>query len=85
MLCPECKTDGQKSCVYSRGGSTTLMGGGATWWDETGIEHYGDPNKTTTVYACSRGHLWNEREFAWCPGCQSQGCKKSWPPSPPTT
>jgi len=67
MLCPECKKQGLKSCVYE-GISTTTCIGYTAYYDESGFYHNHDPNVTTTEYRCSNGHTWVERStpHCWC-------------------
>jgi len=67
MICKECSKAGLKSCVYSHGGSRTLMYS-APFWDENGCYHDHDPNIGTYGYECSNGHTWTEssRSSCWC-------------------
>ena len=58
MKCPECVKEGKKSKVFIGTSTRTLM-----YWqphyDEDGVLHSNDPNKTTTDYSCSNGHKWS--------------------------
>lgn len=72
MICPTCKAEGTKSCVYPTGESHTLAGF-TSYYDENGVPHIHDPNLTTSRYQCSLGHSWSKvyerpcdvRDCAW--------------------
>lgn len=70
MKCPECEKEGQRSTVFSGGGTVTLMSY-TPFWDEDGVYHVHDPNTHGTNLSCSRGHKWSLRRLAPCgaPGC----------------
>jgi hypothetical protein len=59
MQCKECQESGRTSRVYP-GLSTRTMMGWQPYYDEAGVLHNEDPNKTTTHYSCSNGHKWTE-------------------------
>ena len=59
MKCPECVAEGERSQVDCLRGSTTLMAW-RSYYDEDGNYHSDNPNKVTTQYKCTRGHLWSE-------------------------
>ena len=67
MICPTCEKEGEKSKVYSQGGSSTLLGY-SPFYDEEGRYHNHDPNRTTAYYECSRGHRWSAiiDNSCWC-------------------
>ncbi len=67
MKCPECVGSNQRSKVYSRGSTSTLMGGGAPFYDEDGEYHAHDPNKITDGWQCSNGHSFAETRTRPCP------------------
>ena len=54
-ICPYCKKEGKKSCVYQMGCSSTLMAT-YSYYDENGNYHFEDNNITTCDYKCSNGH-----------------------------
>jgi hypothetical protein len=69
MICPECSVEGRKSKVYPGLSTVTLMAS-APYYDEDGEYHDHDPNITTTRFACSNGHDWQEKKGpAECPVC----------------
>jgi hypothetical protein len=67
MICPQCKEQGLKSTVQTKGTITTLMGY-AGWYDESGKYHHHDDNSRTTVGTCSNGHkfLYRYENSCWC-------------------
>lgn len=67
MICPECKSNGEKSNVYPGGSQRTLMYF-PPYYDENGKYHNHDSNTTTTSYRCSNGHNWSDkrRGSCWC-------------------
>lgn len=67
MKCPECVSSGQRSKLYNRGSTSTLMGGGMPYYDEEGEYHAHDPNKVTTGWECSNGHSFFETHMRPCP------------------
>ena len=60
MKCPECVKEGRVSRVVP-GLQTTTLVHGVSYYDETGRFVHVDPNKRTTRYSCSNGHVWEER------------------------
>ena len=40
-------------------GTRTLMAW-QSYYDEKGVFHGNDPNVSTFIYRCSKGHQWNE-------------------------
>jgi hypothetical protein len=66
MKCHYCVLEGKRSTLRSHGGSSTLMTP-QRYWDEDGLLHVHDRNKTTTTYECSNGHLYNEKTSQGCP------------------
>lgn len=67
MKCTECVQSGQRSKVFDRGGTRTLMGGRGTFFGEDGERHHHDPNITTSGYECSNGHMWAVKSKTPCP------------------
>ena len=67
MICPECKEQGLKSCVYPGQRFITAMGS-EEYYDEDGKHHRHDPNIMKTRYSCTNGHGWGEEETGscWC-------------------
>ena len=59
MQCKQCKEAGRTSRVYPGASRRTLVAW-QPYYDEAGILHNKDPNKTTTHYSCSNGHEWTE-------------------------
>lgn len=76
MICEICKDDGEKSKVFSRGGSSTLMGY-TPYYDEEGILHNHNGNKRSHCFECSNGHYWCETSYGICmaKGCEWTGGK----------
>jgi hypothetical protein len=72
VICETCATEGQKSIVTSGGACTTLMGF-QSYYDEEGVFHSHDPNRTTADFRCSRGHAWKHE----MPKRKCQNC--AWP------
>ena len=59
MICEQCKEEGKKSKVYVGLTKKTTI----TWipyYDEEGRYVNADPNVTTTEYACTNGHDFQE-------------------------
>jgi hypothetical protein len=67
MKCQECVEAGERSKVFDRGVSRTLMGGSSHFYDEDGQSHYHEVNATTAFYSCSNGHQWATRYKPICP------------------
>lgn len=68
VLCPFCKKMGDKSVVYTNGGSTTqLLGYEGDFWDMEGIRHNHNPNRLSTGYRCSKGHFYTKHYWYPCP------------------
>ena len=65
MICPECKKQEKKSCVYPGMSSITAMYF-PPFYDEEGHYHDHDANTTTTDYSCSNGHKWIEKTTGSC-------------------
>ena len=61
MKCPQCVRDGQRSTVDIGMTVTTAMVV-YRYYDEDGNLVVDDPNTSTTMYVCSRGHEWAESE-----------------------
>ena len=59
MKCTTCVSEGRESRVYP-GMSTRTLAAWQPFYDEAGVLHNDDPNKTTTEYTCSNGHKWKE-------------------------
>ena len=59
MKCPECQKEDKKSKVFIGPSSTTLIAA-FPYYDEDGKYQCNNPNKTTTSYNCSNGHVWTE-------------------------
>lgn len=59
MKCKTCEEEGRVSRVYPDVSIRTLMAS-QPYYDEQGVLHDNDPNKTTTRYSCSNGHEWTE-------------------------
>jgi len=70
MMCPQCqKNDETSLCFVDHLVKTTAMGGLLRYWDEKGIYHSHDPNRSTSSYHCSRGHRWAITSRHKCPAC----------------
>lgn len=80
MKCPVCAAEGQKSKVFPRGQSRTLMGGPFSHYDEDGYYHVHDINRVEQFYSCSNDHVWVVRCKDPCP---NEKC--SWPDEEPIT
>ena len=72
MICEICKENGEKSKVFSRGGSVTLMGY-TPYYDEEGIYHIQDGNRRTFTYNCSNNHSWSRISYSSCSNCDWTG------------
>ena len=59
MKCSACVIQGKRSKVFVHGSSTTLLNW-FPYYDEDGNLHDNNPNKVTTSYSCSNGHMWEE-------------------------
>lgn len=68
MICPKCKELNQKSTVQVGVGSSTLLYCPA-YYDEDGVYHVHDRNKTTYTYSCSKGHQMTVKASSKCPNC----------------
>ncbi len=66
MLCPKCVESGEKSSVYYRSGSTTLVAF-SPFYDEDGEYHNHDTNKRVSNYGCSQGHWFSITNPNNCP------------------
>lgn len=73
MKCAECVSDGKTSKVYQGYGVTMPMGGPQFFWDEKGVQHIHDGDKTSWNYTCSEGHSFSVPVERSCP---ARGC--SW-------
>ncbi len=58
-FCLECQKLGKRSLIYI-GMSTRTLLAWQPYYDEDGVLHDNDPNKTTTHYSCSEEHKWME-------------------------
>lgn len=65
MICEQCKQDGKTSRV-SRGLTYVTAMGYDQYYDENGKEHFHDPNKRTTSFACSNGHQFEITRIPKC-------------------
>lgn len=61
MKCPECEANGQKSQVYERSRTMTLVAITPSY-DEEGRAHIHEANTTTTDFECSNGHRFTLQE-----------------------
>lgn len=66
MKCPTCVTEGKRSRVTPHGRVTTAAAG-RTYYDEDGVLHSHDPNRTDSNYSCTYGHRWTTRTYRTCP------------------
>jgi hypothetical protein len=66
MKCPVCTEQQLKSNVYPGMSSTTLMWC-APYYDEDGIYHHHDMNRTRSEYSCTQGHAWSVTSHPICP------------------
>lgn len=66
MKCPTCVAQGERSFVYPGSTSTTALGF-QQFYDEEGVWHVHDPNRSTTSYSCSRSHTWDQVSGYPCP------------------
>lgn len=71
MRCAECVAEGKSSKVYAGYGVTMPMGGAQTFWDERGVMHIHDGDRTSWNYTCSEGHKFMVAEERSCP---ASGC-----------
>ncbi len=68
MKCPECVSQGLRSCVTVGGSMTTAMIV-SQYYDKDGNLHIHDRNKKTQYYRCSNGHQFSESWKSPCPSC----------------
>lgn len=68
MKCPQCVANGNKSIVYTHGGSSTLLSF-TPYYDEEGLFHNHDPNVFTNGYSCNKGHKWSVKALRPCLNC----------------
>lgn len=68
MICPKCKEQGKKSCVYG-GTSFVTCAYYQPYYDEEGVYHSHDGNRHTTSYTCSNGHKITISGTGKCPSC----------------
>ena len=70
MRCPQCVQEDQTSrCFKGNRTVTTAMAGVQRYWDEAGVYHSHDPNRSTSTFHCSRGHRWTITTRQQCPAC----------------
>lgn len=70
MKCPQCVQQNERSCCFQGNRtSSTAMGGVQRYWDEGGVYHNHNPNRSTGYFHCSRGHRWIVISRNPCPGC----------------
>jgi len=67
VKCPICEDRGGAK-VYPLGCSATLIGY-YPYHDEEGVYHDHNPNATTSLFCCDKGHSWQVKTYATCPGC----------------
>lgn len=71
MICPKCKAENKKSCVYEEYIShTDLLY--APFYDEEDKYHVHDKNIIVVYYECTNGHQWSETGQRKCPSCNWQ-------------
>lgn len=68
VRCPQCVAAGARSTVRTSGVSRTLACS-QEYWDEDGRYHSHDPNRHTTRWFCSNGHVWAVNSYPVCPSC----------------
>lgn len=70
MKCPQCLEANRTSQVYPHGGTVTLLYC-PPFYDESGLYHHHDSNRTTDQYSCSNGHEFSVKSAMSCPapGC----------------
>lgn len=78
MICPVCKDQGIKSCVYggSHGSMTAVHY--TPFYDEEGHYHNHDRNILTLEFECSAGHKFMRQSHGGCgaPGCDFKAWEK---------
>ena len=70
--CPICHRQGTPSRAYIKSTETTLMCKEA-YFDETGVWHSHDPNRTMRSLRCGNGHEW--QEISYRDPCPEQRCE----------
>jgi hypothetical protein len=70
VKCPECVKAGLRSTVQVGYGTTTLLAS-RPYYDEDGVLHSHDPNRTSQTYGCSNGHEWGAFKMTTC---LARGC-----------
>jgi len=66
MKCLQCVEKGERSSISIGANTTTLMGH-TPYYDEDGVFHNHNPNRSTVVYSCSKGHSWTVSSKMKCP------------------
>lgn len=72
MKCPECEQNGDVSKLFAVGETKTMLGWNP-YYDEEGVYHAHDPNRTTVHYRCSNGHSFTGQPIR--PPCPVVGCR----------
>lgn len=71
MICDECKKEGLRSIVHIDYSAITAMFV-PSYYDEDGKYHFHDLNGTTTMYHCSKGHVFAKTRYPVWTCCQSE-------------
>lgn len=72
MRCPECVRLDEQSALYPPSSWTsTAMGGSKHYYDEEGVEHRHEVNRSHGTGRCSKGHV---IDWALSTKCPAEGC-----------
>jgi hypothetical protein len=66
-FCPRCEEEKKEHVLRYRGTSSTLMSGDR--FAKNGVWHTHDPNRHTSAYACSNGHVIEITYYRVCDIC----------------
>ncbi len=71
MKCPKCVELGERSTLHVSGGGFSTLVGFQPHYDEDGVSHSHNPNKTSSLGKCSNGHRLAISTRKKCP---AEGC-----------
>lgn len=66
-ICERCARENMRSRVYPGAGSFITIMSVQTYYDEDGVLHIHNPNKSTALWFCSSGHKWVITTVFGCP------------------
>lgn len=69
-VCQRCEADGVPYQTRPGPMTMTAMARLDTYWDKDGQYHKHDPNKRTSEYHCSNGHVWHVIAMFPCRSCE---------------